>query len=172
MADSKEDKEEMLAAAEPALRDAHVEGEDKPFFYVTRVDESIHLGIAERDDLPEESSIILDGKPVNFNRLIRAAANAGESGTHDPDGIYLLSGPSARRATGSDSLHVVDVTPTIAAILGLPVSPLWTGSPAITGSPLIPASAEDYPPPGGTISEPERVNDELIEKLRALGYLE
>jgi arylsulfatase A-like enzyme len=72
----------------------------------------------------------------------------------------------------SDSLHVVDVTPTIAAILGLPASSLWTGHPAIDGPPMRPAAAGDYPPPGGFGDEPERINEALIERLRALGYLE
>lgn len=171
-AESREEKEEILAAVEPVLRKAHVKGEDKPFFYVSRVDESIHLGIAQRDVLPEESEIILDGRPVRFKRLVRAAEVATESGTHKPDGVYLLSGPSARAAVKSDSLNVVDVAPTIAAILGLPASPLWTGNPSIEGVSLRPAEPGDYPPPGGTGDEPERVTDRLIEKLRALGYLE
>jgi arylsulfatase A-like enzyme len=172
VADSKEEKESILAAVEPVLREAFVKGEERPFFYVTRVDESIHIGIAEREVLPEESEIILDGRPIRFRRLVRAAGIATESGTHSPDGIYLLSGPSARLAVRSDSLNVVDVAPTVAAILGLPVSPLWTGSPAIRGASMRPSTAGDYPPPHGKGDEPERINEQLIERLRALGYLE
>jgi predicted AlkP superfamily phosphohydrolase/phosphomutase len=167
-----EEKEAVLAAVEPALREAHIDGEGEPFFQVSRVDESIHIKIAPRETLPEESDIVLDGRPVGFRRLVRAAGIATESGAHNPDGIYILSGPSAKRGVRSDSLNVVDVTPTIAAILNLPASPLWTGRPAIEGVSLRLASAGDYPAPSGSGDEPERINQELIDRLKALGYLE
>lgn len=172
LAGTREEKEEILSRIEPILREARIEGEDEPFFYVSRVDESIRLGIVPRLTLQEESHILLDGRRVRFKRLVRAPRIASESGAHHPDGIYLLSGPSAARAVKSDSLNVVDVVPTLAAILGLPASALWTGHPAIEGVSMRPASAEDYPPPSGSGDEPERVNEELIERLRALGYLE
>jgi hypothetical protein len=171
-ADTQEEKEEILERAEPMLRAAHVESETRPLFDVARVGESIHLSLAPRDTLPEESYVFLNGHDVRFRGVVRATASATESGTHKPDGIYLLSGPSARLSVVGDSLNVVDVTPTIAAILGLPFSPLWTGHPAVeTGSTRL-ATAEDYPVPGGSGEEPERVNEGLIERLRALGYLE
>ena len=172
IAGTREEKEGILSLAEPMLRETRVEGESNPFFDVSRVDESIHLSIAPRPDVPEESYILFDDRRMDFKRLVRAAGIAFESGTHNPDGIYLLSGPSARRAVKADSLNVVDVAPTMAAILGLPFSPLWTGHPAIEVSSMRIATADDYPPPAGQGEEPERVTEDLIERLRALGYLE
>jgi hypothetical protein len=171
-AGTREEKNEILARAEPMLRAARVQGETAPLFEVSRVGESIHLRLAPRDTLPEESYVSLNSHDVRFRGIVRAAADATESGTHNPDGIYLLSGPSAPRSVGGDSLNVVDVTPTIAAILGLPFSPLWTGHPAVETGPIRLATADDYPVPGGTGDEPARVNQGLIERLRALGYLE
>jgi len=172
MAETKEENEAILAAVELVLSEAHLEGEESPFFNVSRMDESIRIGIAPRETLSGESSVIIDGTSLGLRRLIKASADPAISGAHAPDGIYLLSGPSASRAVGADSLHVVDVAPTVAAILGLPASPLWTGRPAIAGAYLPPASPGDYPPPGGTGEEPERISQELIERLRALGYLD
>lgn len=172
IADTMEDREEVLARAEPMLRAVRIEGEKRPLFDVSRVGESIHLSLARRDTFPEESDIAINGRSVRFKRIVRAAAIASESGCHSPDGMYLLSGPSASRSVMTDSLNVVDVAPTIAAILGLPFSPLWTGHPAVETAPMRLATAEDYPAPGAAAEEPERVNEELIERLRALGYLE
>jgi hypothetical protein len=172
LADTKEEKEAILAAVEPVLRGARLEGEETPFFSVSRMDESIKIDIAPRTTLPAESSVVFGERPARLRGLLRATRDPRISGGHAPDGIYLLSGPSASRAVSADSLHVVDVAPTMAAILGLPASPLWTGRPALEGAYLPPASAGDYPPPGGTGEEPERISKELIERLRALGYLD
>ena len=172
VAGTKEEKEAILATVEPMLRRAHLVGEESPFFYVSRMGESIRIGIEPRETLSAESMIILGETSAPLKELMKVSRAPRVSGHHSPDGIYILSGPSANRAVVTDSLHVVDIAPTMAAILGLPASPLWTGRPAIEGAYLRPASASDYPPPAGTGEEPERISEDLIERLRALGYLE
>jgi len=172
IAGTRRQKEEIARQVEPILREAKVKGEDHPLFTVSREGESVHIRLAPRTTVPEDSMVAIAGREVKFKRIVRAALVATQSGDHQPDGIYVLSGPSAGRSVEADSLNVLEVAPTVAAILGLPRSPLWPGKPALVGVKMREARPGDYPPPGASGEEPERVNQELIRKLRALGYLE
>jgi len=66
----------------------------------------------------------------------------------------------------------LDVAPTIAALLGLPVSPSWTGRPALEGLSLDRVEIAEYPPPSAPAEAPVHIDEALKEKLRAIGYLD
>ncbi|GEM_PF-1308483 len=167
-----EERERVLAEVGGALRETRVSGETKPLFEVTRDGGTLVVGIAPRDAVPMEAAIILQGEKHPFRSLIRASAVARFSGVHDVDGIFVLSGPLASNAVLSDSLNVVDVAPTVAGLLGLPVSPVWTGRPALTGLSVSDLGVTEYPLPGQSGTPPPEKNQELREKLKAIGYLE
>ncbi len=104
---------------------------------------------------------------------------------HAPDGMFLLSGPAARASERSpgEGPHVIDVTPTILALLGLPSTDEMPGTP-ITAAlrPELAAglpterlesygthrpkwSAEDAGGTGGT-------RESQLDTLRELGYVD
>jgi arylsulfatase A-like enzyme len=114
----------------------------------------------------------MDGVEYPFWELVRTRKEAFNSGQHHPDGIYLLAGPSAGSASRADSLNVVDVAPTVAALLGLPVNPMWQGQPALKGLSLDSLSVAAYPPPAHPDGRPPQMDEHLKRRLRAMGYLD
>ncbi len=99
---------------------------------------------------------------------------------HGPDGVLLLHGPGVRRGHRLDSSHVLDVFPTVLALLGLPV-PADTEGKVLDGAfeaapgagsrariPTYRGAWEPVDTVGGT--DVERTRQE-IERLKAMGYL-
>ena len=94
-----------------------------------------------------------------------------------PDKILEVAGKGVERlgrVQGSPS--ILDVTPSVAALLGLPPDPGWEGS-ALPGCPDLDLEPLDYLPlvppesyrQGGEPAAP--VDPEFLAKLKALGYL-
>ncbi len=163
--------EALLAEVQATLSRAQLVGDPAPLLAIERDGASLVLQLAPRNAIPEHATIRLAGRDYPFPELIHAGVGAHWSGEHDPDGIYLLAGPAAARASGDDSLHVLDVAPTIAALLGLPHCPGWTGRPAVDrpeGQQLIMA---EYPLPPEAGIDTTQVDESLREKLRAIGYV-
>ena len=131
--DSFSEREATLERLTSILRGAHLSSDARPFFKLQREGDSIRLEIADRDAIAEQALLVLDNCDYAVEELIRVREEARFSGEHHPDGVFLLAGPAAPSAVRSDSLNVVDVAPTIAALLNLPFSTDWTGSPAVQG---------------------------------------
>jgi predicted AlkP superfamily phosphohydrolase/phosphomutase len=108
---------------------------------------------------------------------------AGEwSGVHAMDGIVTFYGKSFRRGLRLDNADIVDVTPTLLYLLGLPVPD------DVDGRVLLEAFTEEHvarhghPVPrdssGGPSSErtdntySDEESDQVAERLRGLGYIE
>jgi hypothetical protein len=171
-AESFDQREAALERMVSTLRGAHLAGETRPFFDVVREGDALRLEIADRDAIPERSRLVLDDADHAVEELIAMRIEARFSGEHHPDGIFLLCGPAAAGAIRSDSLHVLDVAPTVAAIMGLPFSRDWTGSPAMADFRLEGVRYADYPAPAESAPVPDNVDESLKEKLRSMGYLE
>ncbi len=170
---TEEEREETLSRLASVLRDAHIDGEDFGVFSVTREGDVLELQIAPRNEVPEVARIILGGRECGFDSLIAARLEARFSGEHAPDGVYLLAGPMAAFAAKTDSLNVLDVAPTVAAILGLPMSTLWSGRPAFDEAAPVRLEYGEYPPPTALPSMRRGAPDEMLkEELRSLGYIE
>ncbi len=103
---------------------------------------------------------------------------------HGPDGILLLAGRSVRAGARLEEASIVDVAPTILALMGMPESLEMDGR-AIreafteTGRARAPRGAiETYgshtPPalPSRDASQTGDLTDETLRKLRVLGYIE
>jgi tetratricopeptide (TPR) repeat protein len=104
---------------------------------------------------------------------------------HDENGIFLLSGPGARRGERLSSLPTLfDIMPTLLYLVGLPAAGDMPGrvllealdpSLAARGAPRAIASyeplgrAREVAPPGG--EDAREAERELLANLRALGYI-
>jgi hypothetical protein len=162
----------LLAALEPVLAAAHVVGEDTPLLMVERDSHTLVLTLAPRNTIPEAGVIRLGGRDFPFESLISTGTGASWSGDHLSDGVYLLAGPSAARAIAADSLNVLDVAPTMAALLDLPICPGWTGQAAVARSgesAAVVRSEYPIPPKAGLVGD--HIDEALKEKLKSIGYV-
>ncbi|MBD3347732.1 MAG: hypothetical protein GF400_00880 [Candidatus Eisenbacteria bacterium] len=163
----------LFADLEGRLETVHLEGERGPFLEFERDGGVLVIEIAARNAVPRDARVVVGGELHPFDALVKARQEALFSGVHAPDGVYLLAGPRAAEAADTDSLSVVDVAPTMAAILGLPHAVHWTGAPALDSASLDDMREAEYPPPVA-LAEAREVGgtEQLKEKLRSLGYLE
>jgi len=100
---------------------------------------------------------------------------------HRETGIIVMAGPAVRRGATIEDASVLDVTPTILAILGIPVGRDMDGrvlTDAITERALSDRpiafieTHEGSSAPGDGEPIPSPVDDEIKEMLRSLGYIE
>ncbi len=101
---------------------------------------------------------------------------------HDPTGVVALWGKDIESGTQLDTPSVLDITPTLLALLGLPVAEDMDGR--VLTEAIDPeffertpvrtiASYEDEREPGAEAEPIESpVDDEVRERLRSLGYIE
>jgi len=116
------------------------------------------------------SDHIITGYPTD--PLVRPIPPEREYGTHTSDGILLLAGPNVRAGARLGSVHIVDVVPTVLAAWGLPIPEEADGRVLMEAfsRPL----KERRIASGGerrtmVLDESSR---EVLDRLRALGYLE
>lgn len=125
---------------------------------------------------------------IPFLDLVEPEYDTRFSGIHHPDGIAIFSGPGVRQTStsGADkgpSLvqgSVLDVTPTLLALLGKPVGRDMDGR--VLTEIMSPEFLTEHPPSyidsydSGLefqeIEEDEDVPEELMSRLRALGYVD
>ncbi|HEY3175816.1 MAG TPA: tetratricopeptide repeat protein [Candidatus Polarisedimenticolia bacterium] len=105
------------------------------------------------------------------------------AGWHTPLGILVMAGPEVNPGIELSAASVLDITPTVLALYGLPVARDMDGQPLAEA--LTPAFLKDHPIAwidsyGGFRSATEQVagtqnpssdDAEMIEKLRSLGYI-
>jgi predicted AlkP superfamily phosphohydrolase/phosphomutase len=174
----------------PALRDRLVErlltvvneGTGSPFVTRAVAREAIYEGdrIASAPDVvfflddrygldptPREPSLVYRWEPPN-------------TGTHRADGVVLLCGPGLAPAAPEAPPRIEDVAPTILHLLGLPVPSAMDGrvlveafTPDLRASRPVAVSDDAYRPAaerGEWDSDEEQ--DEIMERLRGIGYVE
>jgi len=106
---------------------------------------------------------------------------AGPAHEHREQGIFVACGPGIRRGGTVEGASLLDVTPTLLAILGLPVGADMDGRPLVEIFETPPAvetipSWDEIPgedgshPPDRTVDPAE--SKEALEQLIALGYIE
>lgn len=100
---------------------------------------------------------------------------------HGPPGMIVLAGPGIRPGAHVEGASLYDVMPTIAALLGLPLAGDLPGE--VLDQALCPGawSAEDHPKVATYTPEPEfrppavrpeALQQDLLDQLEALGYLD
>ncbi len=100
------------------------------------------------------------------------------SGTHRRDGIFIISGPGIKAGTEIKDARIIDVAPTILAILGVPIPGYMDGSvlwDAFTGSIVEDVMLADsfttvHTPPSQSSYTPEDAA-KISQRLEDLGYL-
>jgi len=95
------------------------------------------------------------------------------NGAHRRDGLFVLAGPGVRAAGELATADIVDVLPTLLALVGMdvplgldgrPIRAALAAMPCLTADPL----ADD---PAGSVPFDSDATDELAARLEALGYL-
>jgi hypothetical protein len=153
--------------------------------FSTKVDPTAHAMIVARprggalEALWPDGEIIVDGEKMPLHRAIYRQRFTG---THDPTAIFIAAGPSIAKQSGRGRLSVLDVAPLVAYLAGSGIPddlegrlPLDWIEPAIAAAnPPTLVPAHDLPGirASGGPAESGSEDPRLVEKLRALGYIE
>lgn len=144
-------------------------------FNVSR-DPSNNLEIRLRDEVEELDDLAVrlpDGRVIAANKIIEGDTG-GISGDHHPDGILIAAGAGIRRGHQLASASVLDITPTLLALLGLPVGrdmdgrvleELFVEKPPVQFIDTWENAAWQFQ------KDEEESTEELKNHLRSLGYL-
>ena len=99
-------------------------------------------------------------------------------GTHRPAGIFIGHGPSFRKGARLDALDLLDVSPLILALLGIPVPSDMEGrvpTEALVGDHEVRKGEATSAPIADTSDRPEPTQEEreaLMSQLKLLGYMD
>jgi hypothetical protein len=123
--------------------------------------------------------VIWPGGRLPFLELVLPSYNIRRSGDHHPDGVIVFHGPGVR-VGGQASGTIVDMVPTVLALLGMPVGLDMDGQ--VLEDAIGPEFLEEMPltyidthDTDLELDEPEEdlsASPELMTRLRALGYIE
>jgi len=164
------------------LRDSFVLETNEPLFDISMTD-SHSIRVRVRTDLEVESDtkIRLSDSECRLRDITEGHPRI--SGTHALDGIIIMSGENIRKGTHISNASVLDVTPTILALLGIPVaqdmdgrvlseaiSPEWQKRNPITYIASYDTELADEKPSDERLMDDEETA-KIKEKLKGLGYL-
>jgi predicted AlkP superfamily phosphohydrolase/phosphomutase len=90
-------------------------------------DQTLRLIINNLGDVSPQSEVNLPGSSCRYSDIIEIR-NTDVSGTHDLDGVIIMKGPDIKRGHVISGATVLDVTPTLLALKGLPVGRDMDGS--------------------------------------------
>lgn len=103
-------------------------------------------------------------------------------GTHHPEGILILKGPHLKQGVQIDPVHLLDVAPTVLCSMGLTIpaalqgrvieeafQPEFLAAHPARWAELAPAAPAAEP---AAEEQPESEDADILEKMKALGYLE
>ena len=103
------------------------------------------------------------------------------SGSHRHDGIFLAAGPDIRQGQGDEIITVMDITPLLLALVGLPISDELPGR--VIEEVLRPGFLEEWPiervpaydldwQAGNQVAVPEAAEEDMLDVLQGLGYID
>ncbi|HIP73255.1 MAG TPA: hypothetical protein EYH05_17880 [Anaerolineae bacterium] len=168
---------ETVQAALKAWFEQLTDGNGRALFQRVWRRQELYPGAPASDDAPDlllEPADWRDHMVVGFptDPLTRPIPAENEYGTHTPDGILALYGPGVKKGVALEPAHITDPVPTILAAWGLPIPEPVDGqvlTAAFTHLPPVKRLAADIQPPARhSLSE----SDEVVNRLRALGYLD
>jgi predicted AlkP superfamily phosphohydrolase/phosphomutase/Tfp pilus assembly protein PilF len=95
---------------------------------------------------------------------------------HTPEGILYMYGNKVKSYSRLEGASILDITPTILALLGLPPASDMPGRVLTDGLDLeAPMRVDTYETgghAGGEIAQDSEVDSEILEKLKSLGYID
>lgn len=185
----------LLGIREDQTGEIVIKIHDRTNLYTEKVDlSSLHIEYPTNGDRSKPTGSALQS--VAFLDLVQAEFDARFSGVHHPDGIAIFSGPGVRKtaatrlnalpdalpnaSSGIGQASVLDITPTVLALLGKPVGRDMDGR-ALTEimdpgflkeHPLSYIESYDSDLEFQDTDEDEDVPEELMSRLRALGYVD
>lgn len=118
----REENAARLQQMENDLRRIRLAGAETPLFQVQR-DPAGNLEIRLRDEIEGLDDVAVRlpaGRIIAANKIIEGDT-AGISGDHHADGVLIAAGPGIRRGFRCENASVLDIAPTLLALLGLPV---------------------------------------------------
>jgi hypothetical protein len=115
-----------------------------------------------------------------FLDLVQPDYDKRASGVHHPDGISIFSGPGVQPGGYVVQSSVLDVTPTLLALLGMPIGRDMDGR--VLTEAIVPGFLEKRPLTYidtydtelelSKVEDDEPVSEEVMARLRDLGYVE
>jgi predicted AlkP superfamily phosphohydrolase/phosphomutase len=117
-----EESGERIRQMEEDLRAIRAAASNAPLFEVSR-DPSGNLEIRLRDEIQGLDDLAVrlpQGRVIAANKIIEGDTR-GISGDHHPEGIFIAAGKGIRRGFKLENASVLDMTPTMLALMGLPV---------------------------------------------------
>ncbi len=166
------------------LRQFRVEEMEQPLFDVGEDNlGSITVRIAHQETYVDADldslHVVWPGGRLPFLELVSPSYNIRQSGAHHPEGVIVFHGPGVR-VGGQINGTVVDMVPTVLALLGMPVGLDMDGrvlegaiTPAfLEKTPVTYINTYDADLELDESEEDEAASLELMARLRALGYVE
>ncbi len=125
-----------------------------------------------RIDLSE--TVEIEGQSVPLSKLL-SESDTRISGEHHPEGILVVAGPAFQKGVEIQGASVLDITPTILALFGIPVGRDMDGKPLaqVLAEPVAERITYIDTHDEGYTYETDQgeYTEELKEHLRGLGYL-
>jgi len=125
---------------------------------------------------PDSIVIVLSDHGMEAMRIL-PQPGVNPAGDHTPEGIFVIAGPGIPRGADLGSLRQIDLTPTVLAMLDLPVAEDMPGRVVLSALPdgvyANPRSIPSYGR-GGEDLLPEDLSpadEEYRDRLRSLGYI-
>jgi predicted AlkP superfamily phosphohydrolase/phosphomutase len=136
------------------------------------------------DAVDENTTLIVTSDHGHSGPKVRGDSYAWGIAMHDPTGFFALYGSDVAGGRELSGVSVLDITPTILALCGLPVAEDMDGKVIeeaidpgfLTEHPVttIPTYEREAPDAGRGAQEPVEspLDDEIREELRSLGYID
>jgi predicted AlkP superfamily phosphohydrolase/phosphomutase len=113
-------------------------------------------------------------------RVFQPIWTHGWTGDHRPEGILVAVGPQVRKGAKIEAQSIVDVAPTALATMGLAIPDDMDGAPMeelfegrlAPSAHSQPSQVPDSAPPTSSPAYSEHEEQEILERLRHLGYIE
>jgi predicted AlkP superfamily phosphohydrolase/phosphomutase len=153
---------------------------------LVHADTEAHLDRVELDTLSVEFASLSNGSNgsstisrLAFLDLVQPEYDTRMSGVHEPDGIAIFNGPGVQAGTRVEQGSVLDVLPTLLALMGRPIGRDMDGKPLtqiiqpefLAQNPLTYIDTYDTGLELKTTQTDEPASEELMSRLRALGYV-
>lgn len=150
-----------------------------PFFNVSldpygNIEIALNPAIGELKGLQVE---LPEGQIIAAEKIVAGDIGA-ISGDHHPEGVFIAAGPGIRRGYALQNASVLDVTPTLLALMDLPIGQDMDGRVLteifkpdfLSASPI--RHIDTWEEPNWSYEEDNASADEALkENLRSLGYL-
>jgi predicted AlkP superfamily phosphohydrolase/phosphomutase len=124
-------------------------------------------------------STLPDGREVVIDRPADVVERRNISGDHRPEGILILAGPGVRCGQTISGAQIGDVAPTLLYLLGLPVPEMMDGrarldalDPALVAARPLRMQAQEAAPVVGERTLSDEEEDQVLRRLRDLGYVD